>query len=397
MNCNPEHGSLFPSQDAFTSCIKIGWHGSLIHSCLLSLSFSSLPLLISLLCFSSALHSVGLPSSVWIQAMSSPSTIVPIQYRCRRHSATDSCESYTSYDSDEPFNRFVVCTQHLQKTCQHCRCDYSVVPECRSDPDFARYQFMHPIGAPEHLPLWWAPEFPLHAHERRALPRELFETRQHCKHDSEWRFFRKNNPRQTLLFANGTCLYHEGSDARGGCGVLVHDHLVPWPSAGKVHLRLEPYDPRWANSMNPRTGNRGVQITNRAELRAVLLALMFRPWPREGFTSVVIASSSEYVVRTLADPGSVRAIDDWSRRNTYRPAIIEHQDLWQAVLRRVTVLRHCGTPVFVWLIPREWNADANALARQGAALPADAVQMNGSVTRQGAALPADAVRMNGSL
>ncbi|KAJ0135397.1 putative Signal recognition particle protein like protein [Fusarium oxysporum f. sp. albedinis] len=64
-------------------------------------------------------------------------------------------------------------------------------------------------------------------------------------------------------------------------------------------------------------GDFGNPTNNRAELRAIIGALRYRNWASEGFTTLVLATDSEYVL---------------------------------------------------WKIPREWNTEADRLAKEGAQL-----------------------------
>ncbi|KAJ4185722.1 hypothetical protein NW755_008172 [Fusarium falciforme] len=102
---------------------------------------------------------------------------------------------------------------------------------------------------------------------------------------------------------------------------------------------------------------------NRAELRAVLAALRFRYWPGDGFTTLVVATDSEYVAK-----GATEWAYGWVRnlwRNS-RNAEVVNRDLWEALLGEIERLDEAGLKVEFWRIPRSMNAVADRAAKQAA-------------------------------
>jgi ribonuclease HI len=108
----------------------------------------------------------------------------------------------------------------------------------------------------------------------------------------EHRFIRNSDPREILIYTDGSCLDNGQSNPRGGCafvyrpsaytqtGSLTHRGIIPF--------RLETKGP---------TGYSYKQTSNRAELRAVIAALQFRDWSMDcnrSWRSLVIATDSEY-------------------------------------------------------------------------------------------------------
>ncbi|XP_044714469.1 RNase H domain-containing protein [Hirsutella rhossiliensis] len=67
--------------------------------------------------------------------------------------------------------------------------------------------------------------------------------------------------------------------------------------------------------------------SNRAELRAVIAALRFRHWPGEGFSTVIIATDSEYVVE-----GSTQWAKAWVQNNWRTKANSVNLDVWPMFL-----------------------------------------------------------------
>ena len=68
------------------------------------------------------------------------------------------------------------------------------------------------------------------------------------------------------------------------------------------------------------------QTSNRAEFRAVLASLTLRYWAGEGFSRIVLASDSEYVVKGIS-----QWIFKW-RKNGWKMTTgspVANQDLWK--------------------------------------------------------------------
>ena len=111
-------------------------------------------------------------------------------------------------------------------------------------------------------------------------------------------------------------------------------------------------------------GDDALQTSNRAELRAVIAALRFRYWPGEGFSTLVVATDSEYVVE-----GSTNWAKRWVENGWVTRAGngVQNRDLWEALLGEVERYHDEGMAVELWRIPREWNTVADAAAKEAAA------------------------------
>lgn len=102
-----------------------------------------------------------------------------------------------------------------------------------------------------------------------------------------------NDNRTLLLMTDGACLDNGQVDPKAGWAFYQGESLDGQPLV--VSGRLEDQGP-W--------GDAGLQTSNRAELRAVIAASRFRFWLGEGFTTVVFATDSSYVVDGATLPGS---------------------------------------------------------------------------------------------
>ncbi|KAF8466762.1 ribonuclease H-like domain-containing protein, partial [Kalaharituber pfeilii] len=177
-----------------------------------------------------------------------------------------------------------------------------------------------------------------------AAPSDLFAVARNTCTVPGYRFIRKNDQRQMLMFCDGACSNNGKAQARGGCGVA----LTCKDAGGGVDIPLE--------------DNGTDQTSNRAELRAVILALGLRAWYGEGFQSVVIAMDSEYVIL-----GITERIHRWIERGwkTAAGRPVANKDLWEVLLKRLRDLEEKGCHVQFWQIPREWN-EADKYAKKAA-------------------------------
>jgi hypothetical protein len=133
-----------------------------------------------------------------------------------------------------------------------------------------------------------------------------------------------------------------------------------------------------AHSTTPTTTTLA-QTRGRAALRAVLAALRCRPWTRDGYTGLVVATGSAYVVRgATADEGPPRWMrsssssnGSWTTRRRVlalgegegegvldeRVEVPDH-DLWQALLGEVERYAAEGLRVEFWLTSSDEGLNA---------------------------------------
>ncbi|KAH7265967.1 hypothetical protein MRS44_008215 [Fusarium solani] len=186
-----------------------------------------------------------------------------------------------------------------------------------------------------------------------ALPDELFPAGLGGRASPHvYRFIRRNNPDEFLIFADGACLENGGSNPRAGWAIYFKP--VTDRDSGIVSGRLEKVGP-W--------GDYHEQTNNRAELRAVLAALRFRYWPGEGFTKLVIATESEYVAKGATEWVSGWLWNGWRTSNR---GAVKNRDLWEALLGEFERLEELGLKVEFWKIPRSLNAMADRAAKRAA-------------------------------
>lgn len=169
------------------------------------------------------------------------------------------------------------------------------------------------------------------------------------------RFIHRGHPDSFLIYTDGSCLSNGRGDARAGCAFFFEPAL-PDHTSSTVSFRLENEGP---------TGEMHRQTSNRAELRAVIAASRFLPWHLEGFTTLVIATDSEYVVNGATDWVSSWCQNGWTASNGHR---ILNEDLWRCLFGEVERWHDLGLRIEFWRIPREWNDIADRAARNAARL-----------------------------
>jgi ribonuclease HI len=160
------------------------------------------------------------------------------------------------------------------------------------------------------------------------------------------RFVRSTNPAEMLIFVDGSSLNNGTPNARAGYGVV----FAPLEWYSPISGRLE-------QDGNPQT-------SNRAELRAVLVSLTLRFWAGEGFSRIVLACDSEYVVKGISEWIFKWRMNGW-KTSAGRPVV--NQDLWNKLEEKLREMEKEGMLVQFWKIPREWN-EADKYAKAGAVI-----------------------------
>ncbi|CAJ0553122.1 Ff.00g116340.m01.CDS01 [Fusarium sp. VM40] len=152
------------------------------------------------------------------------------------------------------------------------------------------------------------------------------------------RFIHRREKETFLIYTDGACLDNGQANAKAGWACVFR------PGDGGVTGRLENHGP---------FGDSAPQTSNRAELRAV----------GEGFSTLVIATDSEYVVK-----GATEWVSGWIRKSwkTAKGAGVKNRDLWEAFLGEVEHWDDRGLKIQLWKIPREINAQADKLAKEAA-------------------------------
>ncbi|KAJ5711299.1 ribonuclease H-like domain-containing protein [Penicillium malachiteum] len=176
------------------------------------------------------------------------------------------------------------------------------------------------IGTGDHIPKKFVPP------DDETTPQYLFPAgTKYLAIPPVERFIHRRTPSIFLVYTDGSCLGNGGRNPKAGCSIIFRPlenskgDIIP----DSFRFALENKGPQ--NDEHPQT-------SNRAELRAAIAACQFRAWTKEGFTTMVIATGSEYVVE-----GIMGWIRGWIRRDwkTTKGHLVKNRDLWDC-------LRHLG-------------------------------------------------------
>ncbi|KAF2963868.1 hypothetical protein GQX73_g9699 [Xylaria multiplex] len=170
--------------------------------------------------------------------------------------------------------------------------------------------------------------------------------------DLAYYFVHRNNQKKALAYADGACSDNGQQNPQAAWAAVLRpptgDTIRPCIVSGRLELK-GPF------------GDESVATSNRAELRAAIAVLRRNDWWADGFTSVVIATDSSYIV-----DGATMWVRSWVHNSwkTRAGSPVQNQDLWQLFLGEVEKCKEAGLEVELWKIPREMNEVADAVAKE---------------------------------
>ncbi|KAI1146774.1 hypothetical protein F4825DRAFT_439658 [Nemania diffusa] len=170
--------------------------------------------------------------------------------------------------------------------------------------------------------------------------------------DEVYHFVHRNNPKKALAYADGACSDNGQQNPQAAWAAVLRppigDNSRPCMVTGRLELK-GPF------------GDESVATSNRAELRAAIAVLRRNDWRADGFTSIVIATDSSYLVE-----GATGWVRSWVRNGwkTRTGDSVKNQDLWELLLGEVEKCKEIGLEVELWKIPREMNELADAAAKE---------------------------------
>lgn len=254
-----------------------------------------------------------------------------------------------------------VCAEHYSIWCPYCTVDFSFMQEDlesdeietdeddddKDDDEEPRLVVLPDFIEPPVSKLLEASRF--NPPNPNDTPATLYTSLPSGTGVSAPRFVRISDHRELLVYTDGACLSNGRADARAGCGVVFGPG-----SRSRFRFRLENRGP--TNVMSKQT-------SNRAELRAVIAALQFRIWSGEGFSKLVIAMDSSYVVED-----ATKWVRKWYDNGwvTARGTPVENRDLWEQLSAALAGTQRGRLELWFWLIPRSWNVEADICAGEGA-------------------------------
>ncbi|KAI1174412.1 hypothetical protein F4777DRAFT_589198 [Nemania sp. FL0916] len=182
-------------------------------------------------------------------------------------------------------------------------------------------------------------------------PQSLFPVSQ-AGQDRILHFVHRNNPKKALAYTDGACSNNGQNNPEAGWAAMLRpmmgDALRPCVVSGRLELK-GPF------------GHENAATSNRAELRAAIAALRHKEWRDDGFTSIVIATDSSYLVN-----GATSWARGWVRKGwtTRTGSPVKNRDLWELFLGEVEKGKETGLEVELWKIPREKNEYADRRAKE---------------------------------
>ncbi|CAP93273.1 hypothetical protein E8E15_005116 [Penicillium rubens] len=205
------------------------------------------------------------------------------------------------------------------------------------------------VGSGRVIPTEFTPPSP------EDTPQSLFP---HCPKvtatDRVHRFIRLNHDNRSvedefLIYTDGTCMDNGRPHARAGCSFVYNES-----TSGFARFPLEYKGP---------TGQQHPMTIDRAQVRAVVAALRYRDWAADGFSRLIIATDSDYVV-----DGITRDAHEWTQFNwtTRAGEPIRNRDLWECLLGEVEMWAERGMSIQFWRVPRELNMKADRHAKEAA-------------------------------
>ncbi|CRL19653.1 Polynucleotidyl transferase, ribonuclease H fold [Penicillium camemberti] len=205
------------------------------------------------------------------------------------------------------------------------------------------------VGSGRVIPTEFTPPSP------DDTPQSLFP---HCPKvtaiDRVHRFIRLNEENRSvedefLIYTDATCLDNGKTNARAGCSFVYNDSASGW-----ARFPLEFKGP---------SGEQYILTVHRAHIRAVIAALRYKDWAADGFSRLVIATDSDYLVEGITDLIREWLHSDWVSTSG-EP--IKNRDLWERLLGEVEILEEKGISVQFWRIPKELNVKADRHAKHAA-------------------------------
>ncbi|KAI0802197.1 hypothetical protein GGR55DRAFT_701145 [Xylaria sp. FL0064] len=153
-------------------------------------------------------------------------------------------------------------------------------------------------------------------------PEDLFPSSR-TGQDEMYHFVHCNDQKKALAYADGACSDNGQQNPQAAWVAILRPRIRNNTRPSILSGRLELKGP---------FGDESVATSNRAELRAAIAILRCNDWRGDGFTSVVIATDSSYLV-----DGATEWVKSWVRNGwkTRSGGPVQNQDLWELLLGEV--------------------------------------------------------------
>ncbi|KZZ95149.1 Ribonuclease H-like protein [Ascosphaera apis ARSEF 7405] len=179
------------------------------------------------------------------------------------------------------------------------------------------------------------------------------------KVDTQSRFRHRDDISKCLIYTHSACAHNGRFNAHAACSFV----FSPDRNRGTVSFPLERRGP---------SGERHRITNNRASLRAVIGALQYKEWNKDSIETIVIGSSSSYVVW-----GATQWVRTWTQNGwkTSEGNDVLNQDLWMCLLKEFEHWSNIGVAVEFLLVPEK----SGGVMHQRAKIAACATAAEGEV------------------
>ncbi|KAG6059522.1 hypothetical protein E4U17_006134 [Claviceps sp. LM77 group G4] len=164
------------------------------------------------------------------------------------------------------------------------------------------------------------------------------------------RFINRQDAEAMLIYTHGSCLDNGRAKARAACAYICEPSVDGCIASGLESLDF--------------SGN--VPTSPRAELWAAISALRrHRVWVGEGFTTLVLTSHSEYLVKGATEWAPAWVRNNW-RGGSRKAKEVDNRDVWEILLEEVKRCHEAGLTVQMWKIRKGLDEKAYRAANGAA-------------------------------
>ncbi|KAJ5730611.1 ribonuclease H-like domain-containing protein [Penicillium malachiteum] len=149
------------------------------------------------------------------------------------------------------------------------------------------------------------------------------------------RFINRDDPTQFLIYTRGRW----EPRTKVGCAFAFRSPTKTMGKSGYVSFPMEMEGPM---------GSRDATDVLRAELRAMLAALRFRDWSKDGFKTMVLATDNNTLGNAITTCVPGWKSRGWITKSKKKP--VAHLDLWQCFLGEIERFHEAGLSVKIWHI-----------------------------------------------
>ncbi|KAI1455612.1 hypothetical protein F4805DRAFT_459626 [Annulohypoxylon moriforme] len=183
-----------------------------------------------------------------------------------------------------------------------------------------------------------------------VLPSNIFVSTPISYRKESTRFINREDPKQFAIFAGASCVQE-----------LPQYRQAGWAFCFGNHTETQKYMMMFDRLEDTPVGSSVILLTqDRADVRVLIAILQSRRWAAEGFSSLVIATSSDYVARAISEQLRTWLSYDWRRLAKWE--VSDNSDLWQIFLSEVDKCSSEGLNVKIWPVAKSITQPADRVA-----------------------------------